>query len=105
MSIKPNSFVEFSTSIKQKRDNNIHDALRYYGLSVIIRTENEFNHIKKFLSDDVLYIDFVPQMSTKLTAIVIWSDMKEFTTGSVGCAESQKEHFIRVVEFNDFFKI
>ena len=87
------------------REKRINDALRYYGLSVIIRTEDEFNHIKKFLSDDVLYIDFVPQMSSKLTAIVIWSDMKEFTTGSVGCAESQKEHFIRVVEFNDFFKL
>jgi hypothetical protein len=105
MSIKPNSFVEFSTSIKQKRDNNIHDALRYYGLSVIIRTENEFNHIKKFLGEDVLWVDFVPQMSTKLTAIVIWADHKDYGTGSVGCAESQKEHFIRVVEFNDFFKI
>jgi hypothetical protein len=92
----------FTSSNREKR---IDDALRYYGLSVIIRTENEFNHIKKFLSDDVLYIDFVPQMATKLTSIVIWSDMKEFTTGSVGCAQSQKEEFIRLVEFNDFFKL
>ena len=87
------------------REKRIDETLRYWGLSVIIRTEEEFNHIKKFLSDDVLYLHFVPQMATKLTAIVIWSDMKEFTTGSVGCAESQKEHFIRVVEFNDFFKL
>ena len=105
MSIKPNSFVEFSTSIKQQRDNNIHDALRYYGLSVIIRTENEFNHIKKFLGEDVLWVDFVPQMSSKLTAIVIWADHKNYSPGSVGCAQSQKEEFIRVVEFNDFFKL
>jgi hypothetical protein len=88
-----------------QREKRINDALRYYGLSVIIRTEDEFNHIKKFLSDDVLYIDFVPQMATKLTSIVIWSDMKDFTTGIVGCAETQKKHFIRVVEFNDFFKL
>jgi hypothetical protein len=87
------------------REKRINDALRYYGLSVIIRTEDEFNHIKNFLSEDILWVDFVPQMSTKLTSIVIWSDMKDFTTGSVGCAETQKEHFIRVVEFNDFFKI
>ena len=87
------------------REKRINDALRYYGLSVIIRTEDEFNHIKKFLSDDVLYIDFVPQMSSKLTAIVIWADHKNYSPGSVGCAESQKEHFIRVVEFNEFFKI
>jgi hypothetical protein len=59
------------------REKRINDALRYYGLSVIIRTEDEFNHIKKFLSEDVLWVDFVPQMSSKLTAIVIWSDMKE----------------------------
>jgi hypothetical protein len=88
-----------------QREKRINDALRYYGLSVIIRNEEEFNHIKKFLSEDVLYIDFVPQMSTKLTSIVIWSNIKELSTGSVGCVQSQKENFIRVVEFNDFFKL
>jgi hypothetical protein len=100
MSIKP-----FSTSIKRKRDNNIREALRYNGLSVIIRGEDEFNHIKKFLGEDVLWLDFVPQMSSKLTAIVIWADHKDYSPGSVGCAQSQKEQFIRVVEFNDFFKV
>jgi hypothetical protein len=87
------------------REKRIDEALRYWGLSVIIRTEDEFNHIKKFLSDDVLYLHFVPQMATKLTSIVIWSSHKDYSTGSVGCAESQKKEFIRVVEFNDFFKI
>ncbi len=88
-----------------KREKRINDALRYHGLSVIIRNEQEFNHIKKFLGDDVLFIDFVPQMATKLTSIVIWSNIEELNTGSVGCAESQKESFIRLVEFNDFFKV
>ena len=87
-----------------QREKRIDDALRYWGLSVIIRTEDEFNHIKKFLSDDVLYLDFVPQMATRTTGIIIWSDDKDYSTGSVGCAESQKENFIRVVEFNDYFK-
>ena len=87
------------------REKRINDALRYNGLSVIIRTEDEFNHIKNFLSEDVLYIDFVPQMSTKLTSIVIWWDHNYYSPGSVGCAESLKEEFIRVVEFNDFFKL
>jgi len=87
------------------REKRINDTLRYYGLSVIIRNEQEFNHIKKFLGDDVLYLDFVPQMATKLTSIVIWSKLKELSTGSVGCAQSQKDYFIRVVEFNDFFKV
>jgi len=92
-------------SIQKQRDNKIRDVLRYHGLSVIIKTEDEFNHIKKFLGEDVLWVDFVPRMSTKLTAIVIWADHKDYGTGSVGCAQSQKEEFIRVVEFNDFFKI
>jgi hypothetical protein len=92
-------------SIQKNRDNNINDALRYWGLSVIIRTENEFNHIKKFLSEDVLYLDFLPQMSTRTTGIIIWSDHEDLDTGSIGCVEFQKKHFIRVVEFNDFFKL
>jgi hypothetical protein len=87
------------------REKRIDEALRYWGLSVIIRTEDEFNHIKKFLSDDVLYLHFVPQMATKLTAIVIWANQGDYSTGSVGCAESQKKQFIRVVEFNDFFSL
>jgi hypothetical protein len=92
-------------TIQKKRDSNINDTLRYWGLSVIIRTEDEFNHIKNFLSEDILWVDFVPQMSTKLTSIVIWADHKDYSTGSVGCTESQKKNFIRVVEFNDFFKL
>ena len=88
-----------------QREKRIDDALRYYGLSIIIRTEEEFNHIKKFLSEDVLYLDFLPQMATRTTGIIIWSDNKDLDTGSVGCAESQKKQFIRVVEFNDFFKL
>jgi hypothetical protein len=44
-------------------------------------------------------------MSSKLTAIVIWAEHKNYSPGSVGCAQSQKEEFIRVVEFNDFFKL
>jgi len=89
----------------QKRENNINDALRDYGLSVLVRTENEFNVIKKFLSPDILYLDFVPQMSTRDTGIVIWSENEDINTGSVGCVKFQKKNFIRVVEFNDFFKL
>ena len=87
-----------------KRDNKIKEVLRYHGLSVLIKSESEFNHIKDFLGKDVLYLDFVPQMATKPTAIVIWSDNKWYSTGQVGCAKSQKEDFIRIVEFKDFFK-
>ncbi len=86
------------------RDKRISEVLRYRGLSVIIKTEAEFLHIKRLLGEDVLWMDFVPQMASKLTGIVIWSDLEEYSPGSVGCAESQKEDFIRLIEFNDFFK-
>lgn len=88
-----------------KRDNTIDEVLRPYGLSVIIRSVNEFNHIKKFLGKDILYLDFLPQMLTTETSIVIWSDHEDFSTGSVGKADYQKKNFFRLVEFNDFFKL
>lgn len=88
-----------------KRDNNINDALSHWGLSVLIRTEKEFNLIKKFLGDDVLYLDYQPQMATIPTGIIIWSNNKDLDTGSAGSIQFQKENFIRVVEFNDFFKL
>lgn len=87
-----------------KRDNTIDEVLRHYGLSVIIRNETEFNHIKKFLGEDVLYLDFVPQMSSTETAIVIWSDNIDFAPGSVGKSDYHKSKFFRLVEFSDFFK-
>jgi hypothetical protein len=98
---KPNKLHTMSES----RDKRISEALRYRGLSVIIKSEAEFCHIKRFLGEDVLWMDFLPQMATRLTAIVIWSDLDGFGPGSVGCAESQKEDFIRLVEFEDFFKL
>lgn len=91
-------------SLQRKRDNKISEALRYYGLSVMIKSEDEFNHIKNFLGEDVLYLDFVPQMSSKPTGVIIWSDNKDISTGQVGCVKFQRDNFIRVVEFNKFFK-
>ena len=92
-------------SLQERRDKAIDEALRYHGLSVLIKNEDEFNHIKKFLSEDILYLDFVPQMSTRPTGIIIWSDNKDFSPGHVGCIEYHKSKFFRVAEFNDFFKI
>jgi len=43
-------------------------------------------------------------MSTP-TGIIIWSDSDDLSPGSVGSVECQKSKFIRVVEFNDFFKL
>ena len=96
---------KISHKLKESRDSAISEALRYYGLSIHISSEEEFNHIKKFLSDDILYLDFVPQMLNTPTGIIIWSDSRDFSTGSVGSIEYQKSKFIRVVEFKDFFKL
>lgn len=37
-----NGWKRTQMSVQDKRDNNITDALRYYGLSVAIRTEDIF---------------------------------------------------------------
>jgi hypothetical protein len=93
------------TSKLDKRNRKVDDILRYHGLSVIIRSEDQFNHIKRFLGEDILYLDFLPQMSLHETGIIIWSDNIDFSTGSVGSAKYQKKHFFRLVEFKDFFII
>ncbi len=97
--------IKTSHRVQEQRDSNIKEALRYHGLSIQINNEQEFNHIKKFLSEDILYLNFLPQMENIPTGIIIWSDSKDFSPGSVGSIEYQKSKFIRVVEFKDFFKL
>lgn len=78
---------------------------QYKGLSVIIRTEEEYGKLQEFLGD-LLYVDWVPQMGKVETAVVIhYSGNREYSTGSVGSSEYQIMAGIRVVEFNDFFKL
>jgi hypothetical protein len=96
---------KISYKLQERRNTNIKETLRYYGLSIHVNNEQEFNHIKKFLSEDILYLNFVPQMLNTPTGIIIWSDSDDFSTGSVGSIEYQKSKFIRVVEFSDFFKL
>lgn len=75
------------------------------GLSVIVRNEYEFNRMKAFLGHNILYVDWVEQMATVETAIVIWfMDNDIFSIGSVGSADSQREYYIETVEFSEFFK-
>jgi hypothetical protein len=89
--------------LQEQRDSTIEEVLRYHGLSIHINNEQEFNHIKKFLSEDILYLNFVSQMEDTPTGIIIWSDSDDLSPGSVGSIEYQKSKFIRVVEFKDFF--
>jgi hypothetical protein len=45
--------IKTSHRLQEHRDLNIKEALRYHGLSIQINNEQEFNHIKKFLSEDI----------------------------------------------------
>lgn len=80
--------------------------MKYLGLSIIIRNEEEFNRIKEFLGE-LLYLDFQPQMIIRETGIIIhFYDTEVLSIGHVGCAEAQRNKFkCRTVEFNKFFKI
>lgn len=75
------------------------------GLSVIVRNKAEFERIKEFLGEEILYIDWIVEMSETLTGIIIhYFDDNVFSIGSVGCAEYQETEGIRLVEFSQFFK-
>lgn len=77
----------------------------YKGLSIIIRNEYEFNRVKEFLGAENLYLNFAPQMETTKTAAVVYADYESnFSTGSTGMAEYQKEEGLRLIEFSEFFK-
>jgi hypothetical protein len=76
---------------------------KYRGLSVIVRNENDYKQLQKFLGQ-YLYIDWVPQMATTETSVIIYFDDENFMSiGSVGSAEYQKESNIRTIEFSEFF--
>ena len=79
--------------------------MKYKGLSIIIRDKKEFDRVKDFLGSENLYLDFVPQMATTETAVVVYADHDSlFSTGSTGMSEYQKESGLRIVEFSEFFK-
>lgn len=74
--------------------------------AVIVRNENQFNLIKAYLGEYVLYLNWVPAMETRETAIVVTpgARIKGFDVGSLGCAQYQRESGIVTVEFDEFFK-
>ena len=74
------------------------------GLSIIIRNEEQFEKASKFIGDKHCYIKWQPQMAEHETALVVWAKNKTSrSTGSVGCAEKQRQDKIRTVEFSEFF--
>ena len=74
------------------------------GLSIIIRNEEQFEKTSKFIGEKYCYFKWVPKMAERETALVVWAKKKTSrSTGSVGCAENQRQDKIRTVEFSEFF--
>lgn len=96
---------KFNEDLQEDRDDAIDNVTNYSGLSVVIRNEQEYNQLRKFLGEDVAYLPFVPQMATKETGVIVFSFDDDFGVGAVGSAEYQRKNFFRTVEFKDFFKL
>ena len=78
---------------------------KYKGLSIVVKNEIEFNTVKSFLGQ-YLYLDYVPQIATTKTGIIVHYDKpKIFSIGSVGSADYQEQMGCRLVEFSDFFNL
>jgi len=70
------------------------------GISVIVTTESEYKKVQDFLTKEVLYINWHDNMLTTETAVVLKANKNsDFSTGSVGCAEYQRECGIKTVPF------
>lgn len=70
-------------------------------LSVTIKDEAQFNKMKEFLTEEVLYLDWVSQMSEVSTSIVIISEIEGFSVGSVGSSTYQRSCGFVTVDFEN----
>lgn len=78
---------------------------RKQGESVIVRTEEQFNEVKRLLGEGSLYLNWNPIMATKETAIVLKANKKtQLSQGGVGSAEYQRSLGIRTIEFSEYIK-
>jgi hypothetical protein len=60
--------------------------------------------VSKFIGENYCYVKWVPQMAEYETALVVWAKKKtNRSTGSIGCAKSQRQDEIRTVEFSELF--
>lgn len=76
--------------------------MRQTGVSMLINSEKEFNAIRDFLTEDVLYLKWHEVFTTRPTAVVLKANKNSgFSSGSLGCAVYQKESGIKVVPFSD----
>lgn len=76
---------------------NIHN-----GLSVVVKSEQDFNKLKEILGSECLYVDFVPNMLEVKTSVVIFSKTNDvISVGSVGSAEYQQKLGFSLIDFSD----
>lgn len=72
------------------------------GIAVIISNGREFNHVKKFLTPEVLYLDWHKNMKLFETAVVLKAnESSKYSSGSTGLAEGYKEEGFKLVPFSE----
>lgn len=75
--------------------------MRQTGISVIVKSKEEFDTVKAFLTTDVLYLDWHDIMATRETAVVLKANKKsDYSSGTVGCAKTQRNFGIKTVPFS-----
>ena len=76
------------------------------GLSVIVKNKKQFKCIAQIIGKHNCYTDWLPQMKERETAIVLWANKEtDFSEGSVGCAQRQRDVGIDTIELEDLREV
>lgn len=70
------------------------------GVSILVESEKQYNELKSVMGEK-LYVDFVPQMLTVRTSVVIYvkeGTVSNYSVGSVGSEEYQLMSGFHIVE-------
>lgn len=72
------------------------------GIAVIVKSKEEFDAVKDFLTSDVLYLDWHENMLTQDTAVVLKANKNsDFSSGGVGGAKYMESCGIKTVPFSN----
>lgn len=72
------------------------------GISVVVSNKEEFDHVKRFLTPEVLYLDWHDNMKIMETSIVLKANKNsDFSSGGVGSSEYQKKCGIKIFPFSE----
>jgi len=75
---------------------------RLIGIAVVVKSEAEFNHVKQFLTPEILYLDWHDNMLLHETAITLRANKNsDFSSGGVGSAEYKRACGIKIVPFSE----